>query len=400
MSLLEHIQHLAETIGPRGSTTETEAKAADYIESHLSGIGFTPNRQQFLSATSAYSPYIVATGGALISFFLFWQPQPVGAAGAFVITLVVILSVLRELSFQTNPLRWVVPTEFSQNVSVNIPRVPGRDAALPPVLITTHMDSHRTPLLFSSPTWRRVFHMLMPIGLGCIVVLLVLFLIGIVSDARILRQIALVPGVVILALFVLLVQATRSPFSPGANDNASGVAVVLELAERLRANPLNKRDIVLAFTGCEEVGGYGIEAFIQAHKSHLNNAIHLVIDHVGGTASIDNEGPCVIRSEKFFRRVESDPALVALAGDVIRAQPDLHARSQHFDLAYSELTIGAKHDLRVIGIMGLSRTGTLPNWHVPGDVVANINEHTLQRAADFSWQLLRAIDEKDSEAVA
>ncbi len=397
MSLLEHIQYLAETIGPRGSTTENEAKATDYIESYLSGIGFIPNRQRFLSATSAYSPYIVATGGALISLFLFWQPQPVGAAGAFVITLVVILSVLRELSFQTNPLRWVVPTEFSQNVSVNIP---GRDAALPFVLITTHVDSHRTPLLFSSQMWRRVFHMLMPIGLGCIVVLLVLFLIGIVSDARILRQIALVPGAVVLALFALLIQATRSPFSPGANDNASGVAVALHLAERLRANPLSKRDIVLAFTGCEEVGGYGIEAFIQAHKSQLNNAIHLVIDHVGGSANIDNEGPCVIRSEKFFKRVESDPELVALADDVIRMQPDLHARSQHFDLAYSELTIGAKYGLRVIGIMGLTRADTLPNWHVPSDVVANINEHTLQHAADFSWHLLRAIDEKDSEALA
>ena len=391
MSLLGHIQHLSKNIGPRGSTTENEAKAADYVAEQLMSLSLQPTREPFLSRTSAYSPYMVATGGALLGLFLFWQPQPVGAAAAAVITFVVLISVLRELSFQDNPLRWIVPTDYSQNVALT---VSGQEPALPPVLITAHIDSHRTPLLFSSRGWRQLFHVLMPVGLVCIGVLLVLFVVGTIVDARELRQIALVPGAVVLALFALFVQAARSPFTKGANDNASGVAVALDLAERLRDQPLRKRDVILAFTGCEEVGAYGVEAFIDAHRDRLRGAIHLVIDHVGGRAGHD-DGPCVIRSERFFRRVEGDTQLLGIADSMIAAHPDLHARTNHFDLAYSELTVGAKHGLRIIGLMGLTPDGTLPNWHVPGDTIDNIDEATAQRAADFAWHFLRALDEAD-----
>jgi hypothetical protein len=394
MSLLGHIQSLAQTIGPRGSATEAEAKAADYIAEHLNALALVTERQPFLSATSAYSPYIVATGGVLLSLFLFWQPQPVGAAAAAVLTAIILISVLRQLSFQDNPLRWIIATGNSQNVLTTIP---ANDPVLPPIVITAHIDSHRTPLLFSTPTWRRFFHALMPIGLACIALLLGLFVAGIFNSVLLLRQIALLPGVVVAIMFVLFIQAARSLFTAGANDNASGVAVTLGLAERLRDQPLGKRDVVVAFTGCEEVGAYGIEALLATHALRWRHGIHLVIDHVGGQPNTD-DGPCVVQSEKFFRRVNSDPHLLALATNVMTAQPELKAHKQDFDLAYSELTIGAKYGLRPLGIMGLTQQNTLPNWHVPSDIVTNINETTLEHAAAFAWHLLREIDRDDAIA--
>lgn len=48
--------------------------------------------------------------------------------------------------------------------------------------------------------------------------------------------------------------ADATPFSPGANDNASGVAVVLELARRLARDRLRQTEVWLAFTDGEEVG--------------------------------------------------------------------------------------------------------------------------------------------------
>ncbi len=407
MSLLGHINTLAQTIGPRGSTTESEAKAADYVHDHLSALTLAPKRQTFLRATSAYTPYLVATGGVLLSLFLFWQPQPVGAAAAGVLTFVVLVSVLRELAFLDNPLRWIIATEYSQNVWATIPATATAsvatasvtNAVLPPVVITAHLDSHRTPLLFSSPGWRRFFHALMPIGLGCMVIMLGLFVAGIFNSAALLRQLALIPGAVVALMFVLFIQAARSPFTPGANDNASGVAVALDLAERLHDQPLRKRDVVVAFTGCEEVGAYGAEALLSAHAHVWRNAIHLVIDHVGGQSGVD-DGPCVIQSEKFFKRVAGDAHLLTLASKVMATHPELNARAQAFDLAYSELTVGAKHGLRPIGIMGLTRENTLPNWHVPSDVLANINEQTLERTAVFAWQLLQEIDRDDAGATA
>jgi hypothetical protein len=397
MSLLGHVQHLSEDIGPRGSTTDDENKASDYVEQQLQSFGLHTQRQRFLSATSAYTPFALATGAMLVAVFLFWQPQPVGAAAAFLLGLVVLISIWRELSLRDNPLRWVIPTDFSQNVLSTIPSQTERKQ--PPILITAHVDTHRMPLLFSSPGWRRLFHTLVPLGLVCMIALTALFAIGIFSDARILRQIALAPGAIVLILFLLLLQAARSPFSKGANDNASGVAVALDLAERLAQQPLQTRDVILGFTGCQEVGGYGVDALISANRDRLRGAIHLVIDHVGGENG-RNYGPSVIRSERFLRRVNSDLKLLATADQAAHAFPALDARQQDFSQAYSELSIGAKHGLRVIGLSALTEAGTLPNWHVPGDVIANLSEDTLVRSAQFAWHLLQAIDAEDAEAGA
>src|SRR5262245_6401037 len=113
MSLLGHVQHLSEDSGPRGSTTDDESKASEYVEQQLQSFGLHTQRQRFLSATSAYSPFALATGAVLVAVFLFWQPQPVGAAAAFLLGLVVLISIWCELILRDNPLRWVIPTDFS-----------------------------------------------------------------------------------------------------------------------------------------------------------------------------------------------------------------------------------------------------------------------------------------------
>src|SRR5712691_5998688 len=50
----------------------------------------------------------------------------------------------------------------------------------------------------------------------------------------------------------------------GADDDASGVTAVLELAEALAAGPRPKRTVVFALFGSEEIGGYGARYF-QEH---------------------------------------------------------------------------------------------------------------------------------------
>jgi len=50
----------------------------------------------------------------------------------------------------------------------------------------------------------------------------------------------------------------------GADDDASGVTAVLELAQALAASPKPKRTVVFALFGSEEIGGYGARYF-QEH---------------------------------------------------------------------------------------------------------------------------------------
>ena len=67
-------------------------------------------------------------------------------------------------------------------------------------------------------------------------------------------------------------------------------------------------------------------------------------------------------------------------------------RAQVFTLAHGEMSIGARHGLRAIGLMRLDSAGQPLNWHAAADTANNIDEASLLTAADFAWQFIQAID--------
>jgi len=82
--------------------------------------------------------------------------------------------------------------------------------------------------------------------------------------------------------------------SPGANDDASGVAAVLELA-RIMAEKKPKRTLAFMIFGAEEPYPYyfGSWSYVQKHKDELTNIIGVLnFDMVGVGAKIDNR-PCL-----------------------------------------------------------------------------------------------------------
>ncbi len=73
------------------------------------------------------------------------------------------------------------------------------------------------------------------------------------------------------------------PESPGAVDNAAGVAIVLELARKLHAEPPTQ-SVMLAFTAAEEVGLAGAEALAAEYADRISFAIAL--DLIGGDGDL------------------------------------------------------------------------------------------------------------------
>jgi aminopeptidase YwaD len=80
---------------------------------------------------------------------------------------------------------------------------------------------------------------------------------------------------------VLIVGAHRETVegAPGANDNTSGVATALEVAEVLRRVPL-ALTVRFVFFGAEEYGLFGSEYYVQ----------HMGSDSVVGMVNLDMEG--------------------------------------------------------------------------------------------------------------
>jgi hypothetical protein len=382
---MDHVRYLADTIGPRGSTTPKEAEGARYAEGILRSLGLQPTTEPFRSAESAWYPYVLFAGLLLAGVVLFLLAGTWGAAAALILAMLSIGSVLLELAFRPNPFRAVLPKGPSQNVWA---RVPPSGEVKTRVVIMGHLDSHRTPLVFSTDGWLKLFKTLIPLGLLSAVVLLILFAIGIASPAAGWRIASLPFAAILAGVFALTVQADLTPFTAGANDNASAVGIVLSTAERLLKEPLQHTEVWAVLSGCEEVGCYGADAFAVAHKLELGDAAWIALDGVGSR----NSKPAYLTSETFLLTARSDPGLVEMAERVAAAHPELGAEGRTFAGAYTEGAIGAMRGFRVLTMMTFGEGGALGEWHRPTDTVANVDADVLAGNEAFLWALLREVD--------
>jgi len=388
MSAMDHVRWLADVIGPRGSTAAGEFAAADYVFDVLERTELRPVREPFRSARSAWAPYSLLFGLVIAGGLVFWFVDRIGAIVALGLSIVAFASALVEMRFRPNPLRWLLPKGSSRNVWAAID---ARETADEQVVLVAHLDTHRTPLVFSTDAWVRLFEKLVPIGLGCVVLLILLFALAIPLPGSPIKYAAIAPLLgVALGIFALTLQAEFTPYTAGANDNASGVGVVLCLAERLAAEPLQRTSVHVLLTGCEEVGCYGADAFLRAHRHELGRAAWVSIDTVG-TSDAD---PTYLKQERFLATTESDPHLLALADAVARQRPELGARPVETGGAYTEGAIGAKYGLRVLTLGSRNRAGMLSEWHRPTDTVANVSEATIEATEAFVWALLVKLDEQ------
>jgi hypothetical protein len=85
---------------------------------------------------------------------------------------------------------------------------------------------------------------------------------------------------------VLIAHHDAVPGSPGANDNAASVAVLLALLERWRAREPAGR-VRLLFPACEELGYLGARAWVRAHGvSGIRGVLSLELPGVGDSLAV------------------------------------------------------------------------------------------------------------------
>jgi hypothetical protein len=364
MNAMDHVRHLAEKIGPRGSTTAEEKEAADYVYKHLADFGLQPVMEAFRGARSAWLPAALFWSIVLASGFLFLGGSQTGAIFALVLTVTSLGSILLELMFRPNFLRWTLPKGESQNVWA---RIEAKTEANEHVALVAHLDSHRTPLVFSSDRWVRWFERLVPIGMAFAALLIAILTLGIVLPFPWLRIMAIGPMMVAL-----------------------GMLVVLDLAEQLARDPLEHTTVWIILTGCEEVGCYGAEDFIRRHKSELRHAAWITVDTVGSRNGV----PVTLSQETFLSTTKSDGQLLEIARSISSRRPELRTREISMKGAYTEGAIGAKHGLRVLTIESHQEDGTLSEWRRPTDRVENVSPECVQATETLVYELLLELDAK------
>lgn len=389
---LRHIEHLTETIGPRGSATAKEREAHDYCQAALEGLGYAVTREAYYAPVSGWHPYALALGLMLVCAALFWllgrgPNAQAGALAAAAFGLITVISFFLDITHRPSPLRWFLPTGPSQNVwAVAQPRGEARRQ----VVVSGHADTHRTALAMQSPALWQVFRVLTTLAGVAIVALVGLFIWGIFTTDPLPRAVALYTAIVPVVGLIFTLQPDFTPYVRGANDNASGAAAVLALAERLKSDPLEQTAVYLLNTGCEETGCWGMADWIKRHAAgEAAGASYLVLDNIGGRGSQVN----YVLDETVLIPVRSDPELVALAERVAQENPELGARPWHYRGLDSELSLARIYGQKALGLLNFDpATGMPPNFHTARDDLRNIDPAVLDRSEQFAWALLKAMD--------
>lgn len=161
------------------------------------------------------------------------------------------------------------------------------------------------------------------------------------------------------------------PWAPGANDNASGSATVLELARAVAASGMTGHCFVL--WGGEEIGLAGSTFFV----AHLNDDERGRLEgYVNYDVVASNGVPLILGSSDL---VDEAAALAGELGiDVQRGQLPKDVGSDHLsflDGGLSSLMLTTP-DFRLV--------------HTPDDTVANLDTVYLQSILDLGFALLQA----------
>jgi len=385
-----HVKHLAVNIGPRGSTTDGERAAAAYVARTFAEMGLKATTEPFTSTVSGWRPFAVAALVALAATVLFLFVNRGVAALLALILLAATVSVFLEMYFRPNLLRPFIRKGQSQNVLARVPSAGAAPDSAPrrKVVLVAHMDTHRTPWVFTSPGRLAFFKTMTTVGVVAFVLSAVLFIVFAATGAPWLKWVALALTPVHLTVFALTWQPDTTPYTAGANDNATGVGVLLNLGERLAREPLANTEVWLLASGCEEVGSVGAQAFVKRHRHELENTLAISIDNVGGPGA----GVCYTSVEGMVFPLKPSPELFALAEELRAEHPELNAYSLPYTTLHTDATCFMANGVPSLSFVGLTPDGRIPNWHVVSDVFENVDETTVERTEEFVWRLLQRLD--------
>ncbi len=191
-------------------------------------------------------------------------------------------------------------------------------------------------------------------------------------------------GLVLGLLGTLLVaDVLRSPTVTGANDNLSGVASLVALAELLREEPIPGLRVLLVSCGAEETLQDGIRAFVGRHRHELDpeTTCFVNLDTVGSPhlLLLEAEGP--VRMEEYrgpWLRHRFEQRAEALGIPLLRGY---RAR------ASTDSIIPSRAGYPTATLVSMADWLAPANYHLPTDIPANLDYATVADAVRLVYDV-------------
>ena len=390
---MEAQREIEELVGFEGrlAGTDAERRAAEHLAGRLHALG----RDAEVEPISVYPNYALTH---LVHALLAIVGSLVSVAAPLIGALIAAFAALSALGDMTGTLflvRRLTGRRASQNV------VSREEGGKPGVLVLlAHYDAARGGSIFGRRTAERraalAKRLKLPIGLGggfVLAILVILFcavlrILGL--DSIVVSVVQFVPTALLVVALPLLADIQLSPVSPGAADNASGVATALSLAER-HGGKLEHLDLWVLLTGAEEAMSLGMREWLGQHRSELarDRVVFVNLDKVAnGTIRYTTK-------EGLVLAVSTDTELVAICQD-IAAEDGEDGRFGARPLvarATSDALVARARGYRAITISCLGALDYQANQHQPADTPDRVDHDALERGLAFSSALLEQIDD-------
>lgn len=187
----------------------------------------------------------------------------------------------------------------------------------------------------------------------------------------------------------------HSPVVPAANDNLSGVAVLLTLAESLARDPCRHLRVLLLSTGSEESFLEGMEAFAARHRIDLPPAstTFLCLESVGSPE-------LMLLSGEGLLRLHSYPQEPLRSLDALAARHGISLRDPFRYRLATDGQVPLRSGYATAVISSIDWYKAPSNYHWPSDRPENLCWPTVAAAARLATTFVDELDRAGQPARA
>ena len=431
MATIEVLQALQSEVGTRRAGSDGERRAWEWLKARCEALGLAVELDEFTFVGSErYRPLLqlITLVWTVVSIGLSFAGQPLLGAVGFFLLFYYHSVVHKKLDLRLARTR-------SQNVIAGLCRpiseyVADRDKG-PAFLICAHYDTPR-----NFPAWygrvRNLMRFFGPLALlGILVYVAYLVLYGLSALIELLGAdgpgvflarlgpwiggltLVMAAPLLMMMLFSSLNALIRTRTdSPGADDNGSGTALVLEMARRLKERPPANVEVFFAWWGAEERGLFGSRQFVRRFHSQLDrDKLYLINADCVGVGELLT----VYTGQGVIRRQATDPAIIErieriaarLGVKTIRAWESVisggssdHAgwvdRGYKHAISllcenYRSMSLPARLYAALLRIPDANQL-EINHIHSPADTIEGIDPQVLEGTTDVAEAYLREID--------
>jgi len=379
----------------RASSSNNERKAAEHILHFMRNIGLVAKIDEFKSQQRMTGELVTIVSLFLIEVVLYFH-FPVLSFLAGLMGLVLFWGYF---TTRFKPLAPLIRHSISSNVvgSFINSNAPFK------VIFTAHYDTARSGPLWNPKTVAN-FRLNFLLGFFIVVLLQIIIILKLLSiDVFLLNFVVGLIGIYIIGhITVVLISGLKGELVQGASDNASGVAVMLDLAARLKQLPVPEIEFWFVATGSEEVGVVGMENFMTSYAEDISrdNTYFINFDNVGkGT-------PHFFVGEGMLNFYKFSDELIHAAEQTSQLKQFSAITPEKYRIGYTDAIVPASRGYHAILFLALDERGLIPNWHWHTDTIENVDMSVPQLTADFAFEMVMELQknlkqklEKKQEAI-